>query len=116
MNILDEVGSLPMLPASRIERASVGGGVADLAAGLLQFNSGQIVIVAGDDIAEPGVDEAIAKVARLLGAPVYGSSWLSATTTPQPILSGAVRCPPPPKKFLKLSVTTIACSAWEERR
>ena len=67
-----------MLPASRIERASVGGGVTDLAAGLLQFNSGQIVIVAGNDIAEPGVDEAIAKVARLLGAPVYGSSWPSA--------------------------------------
>src|SRR6202043_3267172 len=78
MNILDQVGSLPMLPTSRIERASVGGGVTDLAAGLLQFNSGQIVIVAGNDIAEPGVDEAIAKVARLLGAPVYGSSWPSA--------------------------------------
>src|SRR6202011_3671001 len=78
MNILDEVGSLPMLPTSRIERASVGAGVADLATGLLQFNSGRIVIVAGNDIAEPGVDEAIAKVARLLGAPVYGSSWPSA--------------------------------------
>ena len=78
MNILDEIGSPPMLPTSRIERASVGAGVADLAAGLLQFNSGQIVIVAGNDIAEPGVDEAIAKVARLLGAPVYGSSWPSA--------------------------------------
>lgn len=78
MNILDEEGTEPTLPTSRIERASVGGGVADLAVELLQFNPGQTVIVAGNDIAEPGVDEAIAKVARLLGAPVYGSSWPSA--------------------------------------
>jgi benzoylformate decarboxylase len=77
MNILDEVGSPPMLPASRIERASIGAGVTELAAELLRFAPGQTVIVAGNDIAEPGVDEAIAKVARLLGAPVYGSSWPS---------------------------------------
>jgi benzoylformate decarboxylase len=35
------------------------------------------VIVAGNDIAETGVDVSIARVARLLGAPVYGSSWPS---------------------------------------
>jgi benzoylformate decarboxylase len=78
MNILDELGSLPMLATSRIERASIGAGVGDLAAALLQFAAGRTVIVAGNDIAEPGVDAAIAKVARLLGAPVYGSSWPSA--------------------------------------
>ena len=33
--------------------------------------------MAGNDIAEFGVDESIARVARLLGAPVYGSSWPS---------------------------------------
>ncbi|HEY0790442.1 MAG TPA: thiamine pyrophosphate-dependent enzyme [Chthoniobacterales bacterium] len=77
MNILDEVGSPRMLPKSRIERATVGAGISDLAEGLLQFSAGQTVIVAGNDIAEPGVDGAIADVARLLGAPVYGSSWPS---------------------------------------
>ena len=77
MNILDEIGSPPMLPASRIERASVGAGVPDLAAELLQFRPGRTVIVAGNDIAEFGVDQSIARVARLLGAPVYGSSWPS---------------------------------------
>ncbi len=77
MNILDESGSPPMLPASRIERANVGSGVADLAAELLQFRPGRTVIVAGNDIAESGVDGSIARVARLLGAPVYGSSWPS---------------------------------------
>jgi benzoylformate decarboxylase len=77
MNILDEIGSPPMLPASRIERASVGAGVPDLAAELLQFTPGRTVIVAGNDIAEFGVDQSIARVARLLGAPVYGSSWPS---------------------------------------
>ena len=75
MNILDEVGSPPMLPASRIERASVGAGVPDLVSELLQFTPSRTVIVAGNDIAEFGVDQSIARVARLLGAPVYGSSW-----------------------------------------
>ncbi len=77
MNILDESGFPPMLPASRVERASVGSGVPDLAAELLQFKAGRTVIVAGNDIAESGVDDSIARVARLLGAPVYGSSWPS---------------------------------------
>jgi benzoylformate decarboxylase len=77
MNILDEAGSPPMLPASRVERASIGSGVPDLAAELLQFRPSRTVIVAGNDIAETGVDASIARVARLLGAPVYGSSWPS---------------------------------------
>jgi benzoylformate decarboxylase len=77
MNILDEFGSPPMLPSSHVERASVGSGIPELAAGLLRFKPGRTVIVAGNDIAETGVDESIAKVARLLGAPVYGSSWPS---------------------------------------
>src|SRR3984957_7166237 len=77
MNILDDLGAPPMLPASRIERGSVGSGVADLAAELLQFRPGRAVIVAGNDIAEAGVGESIARVARVLGAPVYGSSWPS---------------------------------------
>ncbi len=82
MNILDELGSPPVLPASRIERASVGSGVPDLAAELMRFKPGRTVIVAGNDIAEVGVDEAIARVARLLGAPVYGSSWPSVNNFP----------------------------------
>jgi benzoylformate decarboxylase len=77
MNILDEFGSPPMLPSSHVERASVGSGIPELAAGLLRFKPGRTVIVAGNDIAETGVDESIARVARLLGAPVYGSSWPS---------------------------------------
>jgi len=78
MNILDETGSPPVLPASRVERATIGSGIPELAAGLLKFKSRRIVIVAGNDIAETGVDESIARVARLLNAPVYGSSWPSA--------------------------------------
>jgi benzoylformate decarboxylase len=77
MNILDESGSPPMLSASRVERASIGSGIPDLASELLEFRPGRTVIVAGNDIAETGVDESIARVARLLGAPVYGSSWSS---------------------------------------
>ncbi|MBV8376698.1 MAG: thiamine pyrophosphate-binding protein [Verrucomicrobia bacterium] len=77
MNILDESGSRPVLPATRVERASIGSGIPDLAAELLEFRPGRTVIVAGNDIAETGVDDSIARVAELLGAPVYGSSWPS---------------------------------------
>jgi len=77
MNILDEVGSPSVLPPSRIELSSVGAGISELASGLLRFNRRQTVIVAGNDIAEPGLGKAIAQIAQLLGAPVYGASWPS---------------------------------------
>jgi len=77
MNILDEIGSPPVLPPSRIELSSVGAGVKELAAGLLRFDRCRTVIVAGNDIAEPGLGKAIARVAQLIGAPVYGASWPS---------------------------------------
>ena len=77
MNILDEVGSPRILPTSRIERSSVGLGLKELANGLLRFKPGRTLIVAGNDIAEAGLGKAIARVAALLGAPVYGASWPS---------------------------------------
>jgi benzoylformate decarboxylase len=76
MNILDESGSPPMLPASRVERVTSVPGL-QIGCGILQFRPARTVIVAGNDIAETGVDASIARVARLLGAPVYGSSWPS---------------------------------------
>jgi benzoylformate decarboxylase len=82
MNILDEIGSPPVLPPSRIERSSVGAGVKDLAAGLLRFARCRTVIVAGNDIAEAGLDKAVARVAQLIGAPVYGASWPSVNNYP----------------------------------
>jgi benzoylformate decarboxylase len=77
MNILDEVGSPRLLPPSRIELSSVGLGVKELAAGLLKFDRFRTVILAGNDIAELGLGKAAARVAQLLGAPVYGASWPS---------------------------------------
>jgi len=77
MNILDEIGSPRVIPPSRIELASVGVGVNELAAGLLKFDPFRTVIVAGNDIAELGLGKATARVAQLLGAPVYGASWPS---------------------------------------
>ena len=77
MNILDEIGSPRVLPPSRIELASVGLGVKELAAGLLRFKPFRTVIVAGNDIAELGLGKATARVAQLIGAPVYGASWPS---------------------------------------
>ena len=77
MNILDEVGSPRVLPPSRIELSSVGVGVKELASALLQFGRFRTVIVAGNDIAELGLGKATARVAQLIGAPVYGASWPS---------------------------------------
>jgi benzoylformate decarboxylase len=77
MNILDESGSPRVLPPSHIELSSVGLGVKQLAADLLKFKPFRTVIVAGNDIAELGLGKATARVAQLLGAPVYGASWPS---------------------------------------
>src|SRR6266404_4630245 len=77
MNILDEIGSPRVVPSSRIELSNVGVGLKELASGLLRFNRGRTVIVAGNDIAELGLGKAIARVAQLIGAPVYGASWPS---------------------------------------
>jgi benzoylformate decarboxylase len=77
MNILDEIGSPRVVPPSRIELSNVGVGLKELASGLLRFNRGRTVIVAGNDIAELGLGKAIARVAELIGAPVYGASWPS---------------------------------------
>ena len=77
MNILDEIGSPRVLPPSHIELSSVGLGVKELAAGLLRFKPFRTIIVAGNDIAEFGLGKAIARVAQLIGAPVYGASWPS---------------------------------------
>jgi benzoylformate decarboxylase len=77
MNILDEIGSPRVVPPSRIELSNVGVGLKELASGLLGFNRGRTVIVAGNDIAELGLGKAIARVAELIGAPVYGASWPS---------------------------------------
>ena len=77
MNILDEIGSPRVLPPSHIELSSVGLGVKELAAGLLRFKPFRTVILAGNDIAELGLGKATARVAQLIGAPVYGASWPS---------------------------------------
>ena len=77
MNILDEIGSPRIVPPSRIELSNVGVGLKELASGLLRFNCGRTVIVAGNDIAELGLGKAIVRVAQLIGAPVYGASWPS---------------------------------------
>src|SRR5271165_6850778 len=82
MNILDEIGSPPAFPPSRIELSSVGAGVQELAAGLLRFDRRRTVIVAGNDIAESGLGEAITRVGQLIGAPVYGASWSSVNNYP----------------------------------
>jgi benzoylformate decarboxylase len=82
MNILDEIGSPRVLPPSRIELSSVGLGVKELAAGLLKFKPFRTVIVAGNDIAELGLGQAAARVAQLIGAPVYGASWPSVNNYP----------------------------------
>lgn len=82
MNVLDEIGSPRLFPRSRIELSNIGIGIEDLTSGLLKFSPGQTVIVAGNDIAEPGLGKAIARVAQLIGAPVYGSSWPSVNNYP----------------------------------
>src|SRR5260370_8683232 len=65
MNILDEIGSPRIVPPSRIELSNVGVGLKELASGLLRFNCGRTVIVAGNDIPDLTFGKEIPRATQL---------------------------------------------------
>jgi benzoylformate decarboxylase len=73
MSTLDEEGEAPVPVASRIERRSVAASLDDLANLLTAPAVGKLAIVVGDEVSASGAVEAVARLAEVLGAPVYAS-------------------------------------------
>lgn len=74
MDLLDDTTELATPPVSAVDQASVAGGLEQLAALLLETQSGRLCFVAGDEVHDsPGGLEALIALAEELGAPVFGS-------------------------------------------
>jgi benzoylformate decarboxylase len=82
MDLLDEEGDAPVPPRSRVERASVGAGLDDVAARLAAAPPDRVALVAGDEVATSGAVDALVALAGALGCRVHGSPLHSTTVFP----------------------------------
>ena len=73
MDLLDADAGSGAPPPSTIERASVAGGLEELADLLTGPAVGKVAIVVGDTVAASGAVAATVAIAEALGAPVYGA-------------------------------------------
>lgn len=92
MDILDEVGEVPVPSPSVLDRRVLASSLDELARLLLEDAPGGLAIVAGDEVAGTGALESLVRVAVALGAVVYGSPLHSNTVFPtaHPLWRGAL--------------------------
>lgn len=92
MDILDEVGEVPVPAPSVLDRRVVASSLDELAPLLLADAPDKLAIVAGDEVAGTGALESLVRVAVTLGAVVYGSPLHSNTVFPtsHPLWRGAL--------------------------
>lgn len=77
MDIMDQLSDVSIGERSEIDRRAIGGSLPRLAELLAQCTPGKLAIIAGDEIHTSRATAETIKVAELLGAHVYGSSWPS---------------------------------------
>ena len=90
MDVLDEEGDVDVPPRSRLERASVAGGLEELAGLLAEAAPDGLALVVGDEIAAGGALSEVVALAETLGARVYGAPLYSNLNFPtdHPLWSG----------------------------
>jgi benzoylformate decarboxylase len=74
-NMMEQITTASAGDASRIERATVAGGLEDLADACAGVQPGRLAIIAGDEIFTADASFETVELAEVLGAPVFGSSW-----------------------------------------
>lgn len=77
MDIMDQLSDVPIGEPSQIDRHTTGGSLPALAQILADYLPGKVAIIAGDEIHLSHASAETQRVAELLGAHVYGSSWPS---------------------------------------
>ncbi|CPR21028.1 thiamine pyrophosphate-binding protein [Brenneria goodwinii] len=77
MNVMEEMSDTPLLSRSVIDTHSVASSLESLAEELARIQPGRLAIIAGDELYSSQAAPQAVKLAELLGAPVYGSSWPS---------------------------------------
>lgn len=92
MDVLEDVGELPVPAASRIERRTVPARLPEIADSILAAPRDRFAIVAGDEVAWSGGVEALTAVAERLGSVVHGTPMHAALVFPtdHPLWGGAL--------------------------
>jgi benzoylformate decarboxylase len=77
MDVMEEMSAVGIADPSVIDRHTVAGSLGELAERLAAIEPGRLLIIAGDEVYGAEAAAEVARVAEILGAPVYGSSWPS---------------------------------------
>jgi len=90
MDVMEEMSSVGIAERSFIDRRPVAGSLDRLAEHLAGVAPGRLMILAGDEVYPSEAAPEVLRLAELLGAPVYGSSWPSHIPVPtsHPLWSG----------------------------
>jgi benzoylformate decarboxylase len=75
MDIMEASSTVRVPSASNVDRRPIGGSLPELAERLCAITPGRIAIVAGDEISIHDAHREVVRLAELLAAPVFGSSW-----------------------------------------
>ena len=75
MDVMEAMSEIEIPQTSRVDRRPVAGSLPDLAQELTQAAPGKVAIIAGDEISFHDAYREVVKLAELLAAPVFGSSW-----------------------------------------
>ncbi|MCB1746899.1 MAG: thiamine pyrophosphate-binding protein [Gammaproteobacteria bacterium] len=75
MDVMEATSSVPMPRRSTVDRRPVAGSLPELAIELTTVAPGKVAIIAGDEISNHDAYKEVVRLAELLAAPVFGSSW-----------------------------------------
>ena len=75
MDIMEASSTVRVPSASNVDRRPIGGSLPELADHLCAITPGRLAIVAGDEISIHDAHREVVRLAELLAAPVFGSSW-----------------------------------------
>ena len=100
MDVMEQMSTVGIAEPSVIDRRSVAGSLDVLAAYLAGIEPGRLAIIAGDEVDGSDAAPEVVRLAEMLGAPVYGSSWPSHIPFPtsHPLWAGN-----PPTKAVEIA-------------
>ena len=75
MDVMEATSTIPVPQTSRVDRRPVAGSLPELARELTSVTPGKVAIIAGDEISYHDAYKEVVRLAELLAAPVFGSSW-----------------------------------------
>jgi benzoylformate decarboxylase len=75
MDVMEATSSVPVPRRSNVDRRPVAGSLPELAIELTAVAPGKVAIIAGDEISNHDAYKEVVRLAELLAAPVFGSSW-----------------------------------------